>query len=371
MDDHYVVPSVPRVLIVDDEPVVRDVLVRMAAAKGYETFVASDGNDALEKLAQTPIDVMVLDLCMPGLPGLEVLQQLQDRKRSVSTIIITGFAAVETLREAMWHGCCDYIAKPFDIDEVARAVERALDSRRVILEVKKREQEAFVNERLTRIAQSCASTVHDINAVLISTKHFLKTLQSSSARPQERIQLRMMQAELERAERMVLKTLHFNASQDPVFQKTNIHRIIVRAFRLLKYRMQSSHIGIKPVFCRHLPQVMCDPDMMEEVFLNIFTNSLDAMRDGGTIAVATSVEADMFVVEVSDTGSGIAPEVLLKLFRPFYTTKPNGTGLGLAIVRRIIFKHKGTVRLRSEAGGGAVVRFSFPVDQLVCKAGGN
>ena len=135
-----------RVLVVDDEESIRDVLKRALVDDGYQVSVASGGQQALDALSQSDIEVMLLDIRMPGLSGLDVLSKAHDRWPDTSVIIVTAIGDVSTAVGAMKQGAYDYIAKPFDINEVTIAVHRALERRRLVL--LDRQHQRVLEERL-------------------------------------------------------------------------------------------------------------------------------------------------------------------------------------------------------------------------------
>jgi signal transduction histidine kinase len=114
-----------------------------------------------------------------------------------------------------------------------------------------------------------------------------------------------------------------------------------------------------------LPPVVADAGLLRQAFLNLCVNAVHAMRDqgGGTLTARASVEGEQVVIEVSDTGPGLEPEVARRIFEPFFTTKAEGTGLGLPIVRQAVEAHGGTVTLESQPGRGATFRICLPVAQ--------
>jgi two-component system NtrC family sensor kinase len=116
-------------------------------------------------------------------------------------------------------------------------------------------------------------------------------------------------------------------------------------------------------FAPDAPMIAGDRQQLWQVFLNLFTNASDAMPEGGTLTIRVAAAESQIAVEVSDTGQGIAPEDLPRVFESFFTTKPagKGTGLGLPISRRIVEEHGGTLHLASEPGKGTTVRILLPV----------
>ena len=140
--------------------------------------------------------------------------------------------------------------------------------------------------------------------------------------------------------------------------------MINHSLKMIERDAQAKHINVKTDISLDVSNVHIDPDRMNQVFLNLYLNAIEAMEDGGTLSVALRQREDLKNVRitVSDTGSGINKEDLVHVFDPYFTTKQSGTGLGLAIVHNIIEAHKGEVRVESEPGSGTTVTILLPVD---------
>ena len=168
-----------RVLVVDDEETIRDVLKRALVDDGYQVSVAGGGQQALDALSQSDIEVMLLDIRMPGLSGLEVLSNAHDRWPDTSVIMVTAIADVRTAVGVMKQGAYDYIAKPFDLNEVTTAVHRALERRRLVLLDRQHQQvlEERLKEQAIRLREQFAELVQALgreHARLFSTDEITK-----------------------------------------------------------------------------------------------------------------------------------------------------------------------------------------------------
>ncbi|MDD5555739.1 MAG: response regulator [bacterium] len=120
-----------RILIADDEAWVREIFIRALGERGYEVHGAVDGVDAYEKIRSGGYDLIVLDLKMPQMDGMELLRKIRETDEDVIVFCLTAYPSDESLRESLAEGCFDYITKPFDMDEVAELLARALDTRAV------------------------------------------------------------------------------------------------------------------------------------------------------------------------------------------------------------------------------------------------
>ncbi len=125
---------------------------------------------------------------------------------------------------------------------------------------------------------------------------------------------------------------------------------------------QRSHVQIRVIAAADLPALKADPNHLTQVLLNLMLNGLQAMPEGGTLTLEAKTSNSNFLIAVTDTGTGIAPENLSRIFEPYFTTKPQGSGLGLAISRRIIEAHGGTITVSNQAGGGCRFEVSLPLN---------
>jgi two-component system sensor histidine kinase HydH len=143
-------------------------------------------------------------------------------------------------------------------------------------------------------------------------------------------------------------------------RETRLQDIIRHALRLIERQAGEKGVTLQEDLPADLPAVGVDPDRMQQVLLNLFLNALGAMEGGGVLSVSLRALSDGGVrIEVRDTGVGIAPADVGRIFDPYYTTKPSGAGLGLAIVQKIIDAHDAEIRIASEPGQGTTVTLLF------------
>lgn len=176
--------------------------------------------------------------------------------------------------------------------------------------------------------------------------------------------------EIRRIEQLIKSLLNFAKPPKPHFTRINMNDLLDKMITFSPkhpYVLSSwgSMIDVVKDFDRDLPEVMADPTQMQQVFLNLFFNAVEAMSDGGALHVQTGYNAAIHAVEIdiSDTGPGIKEEVLKKMFQPFFTTKVKGSGLGLAITKRLIEQHGGKICAENRKQGGAVFHVVLPIEQ--------
>src|SRR5947208_1690274 len=175
----------PRVLVVDDEKVIREILSDFLTMEGYVVRTVEDGSSALRELERRSYNLVISDLKMPGMGGLELLEKISDLKTNVLTVIMTGFGTVETAIEAMKKGAYDYILKPFKIEEVVHVVERGLDRQRLQAENIRLKEAVSIYKISEAIAQSLSiDNILDVilDAVLFEMEADVVTLQLKDPR---------------------------------------------------------------------------------------------------------------------------------------------------------------------------------------------
>ena len=351
-----------KILIADDEQVIRELFVRFLDREGYQVAAAKDGLDASERIEGEDYDIVILDLKMPGADGMNVVKRARDLGKDPTVIIITGHATIETAKDAMKQGCFDYITKPFDMKDMISIVKRALDSRAWAEEKKGLEEQLRLKERLASLAEMGAGVAHEINTVNTSVKLFLEMLEPGLPESgKEREELNIVLNEVRRAGKMISRFLNFTKPDDTQLAMADINQIIKKSLDVFRQRLVKQEINVSTRFSGSLSMIACDPIKMEEVFLNIFSNSIDAMAKGGKLCIRTQVKGEKVAIEALDTGIGIPAENLSKVYTPFFTTKASGTGLGLSIAHRIIDEHKGVMKIYSRQNKWTLVRIELPI----------
>jgi two-component system NtrC family sensor kinase len=222
-------------------------------------------------------------------------------------------------------------------------------------------------EKLASMGQLAAGVAHELNNPLGTILLYSDVMYRDAAEDdQRREDLKMIIDEAYRCKTIVADLLNFARDQEIMVQDTNLNALITN---LVEKSRRGPRFGKLELVClldQHLPIIHADPAQLEQAFINIINNSADAIEDSGTITISTSVMRDHTVeIRISDTGSGIAPENLDKLFTPFFTTKPvgKGTGLGLAIVYGIIKIHRGQIQVESHLGEGTTIIITLPISQ--------
>src|SRR5665213_105634 len=400
-------------LIVDDEDGPRQSL-RVIFKDEYDLLMAEDGPAAIKLAQENEIDVAVLDIRMAGMSGIEVLERLKYVKPGIEAIMMTAFETTDTIRQALRLRACDYINKPFDLATMRSAVSQAMQRRTLESEIHSSAEKVqkllaeLQNQRIEeQIAQTrgdiYASIIHDINGPLAVISGFVQ----------------VMNQRLNRNPQMELADLEFIKDRLRIVtrQTTNCIDISRRYLDILRNRSDESapRVSVKQLLhdLEHLVRV--HPSLRENEFdilpfgedIGVKVNGTDVIQIlqnlavnafqcapvnhrveiGGEVLRAPldlttfkdgpndrllNVEsldntAPLVKFWVRDTGPGIPPEVLPKIFQPYFTTKGprEGTGLGLNIVQRLIKEGDGALHVHTRVGEGTTFTIYLQGGHLV------
>jgi two-component system NtrC family sensor kinase len=249
-----------------------------------------------------------------------------------------------------------------DLTQWGRTLERRVDER--TQELRETQDQLVVSEKLASLGKMAAGVAHEINnplTTILLNSHLL--LERPGLDEGEEENLRLIADETTRCAVIVGGLLDFARQTPSQAAPTDINDLIERTLQLLEMQASVRNIRIERALDRALPAIEIDKNKMQQVFSNLAINALEAMPNGGSLAVASLMSRDGTHVEISftDTGVGISKENISRLFDPFFTTKSFGTGLGLAVSYGIIRQRGGTILVRSEVGKGTVFTVRIPL----------
>ena len=226
------------------------------------------------------------------------------------------------------------------------------------------EQRLVQADKLSSIGLLAAGVAHEVNTPLAVISTYAQMLAKQVAEDsQKTLILDKIAKQTFRASEIVNSLLNFSRTSSTSFGDVNLNRVIQETLSLLDHQLQKSGIQIKSELDPQLPPVHGNTGKLQQVFLNLFLNARDAMSAGGSLEVRTWSDGAGVRAEVSDSGHGIAPEHLNRIYDPFFTTKAarKGTGLGLSVTYGIIQEHGGSIEVSNKPGGGARFRLELPV----------
>ncbi|KAF0174493.1 MAG: PAS domain-containing protein [Limisphaerales bacterium] len=367
----------PVVLLVDDDRANLETLTQLLAGESCRIETVTNGPDALARAAELNPDVVLLDVMMPGMDGFRVCERLRATPAlaEVPIVLVTALDDRESRLRGIEAGADDFISKPFDGTEL-RARVRALlrlNRYRQLLETREHLLRA---QRLESIGLLAGGIAHDLNNILAPVLISSQLLEQRLADEFDRQLAGNIRVSAERGAGVVRQVLNFARGLDRQPAESQPRQIIREISSFAQDTFPRS-IEVRHDLLRDVWRVPLEPTLLYQVLLNLCVNARDAMPDGGTLKFAAvnvvsqgrlgqsgaPLSAGEYVLlSVGDTGTGIPPEILARIWEPLFTTKApgKGTGLGLATVARIVREHDGHIAVDSVVGKGTTFHIYLP-----------
>lgn len=364
-----------RVLIVDDNSDIVRVMQRILAAEGYDISTAADGDAALKLARERAPDLILLDVMIPKIDGMQVCRELKKGPPTNGTMIIlvTGRGSLEHLVQGFQAGADDYIPKPFHIPELLARTRSALRIKRLTDDLAERNRQLMKSqkdlvqkEKMATIGLLASGIAHEFNNIMAGICGYAQLARKDAKYRETLVDVAMTQTE--RAFELTRSLSACNrANIDEA--RSNVKAVAQGALCLVAKEVQNSGVQVTAEVDASLA-VKMSPGQLQEVILNLVINALQATgNENGRIVVRAmpSDRAAMVRIEVSDNGIGIPEENLGRIFDPFFTTKgplgggsQPGTGLGLTVCYNLIQSHGGEIEVESRVGKGTTFRIDLP-----------
>ncbi len=357
----------PKLLIIDDEDIVLDSCQQILVGSDYEIRTAKDGNLGVRLIEGYQPDLVFVDLKMPGISGFEVLEKINEIDPTIVTIVITGFATINSAVEAMQKGAFDFLPKPFTPDELRLITRRGLEKRNLVLETLalRREKEMLRNHFAAIVSHELKSPLAAVQQYLMALSGELSNeLTEDQSRRFERIQTRI--DDLMKLIHTWLRAMTVDIENiKENFAPTSIPIVVSKAVESVQPHAIRKDISIKISIQEPIKSVIGDEGTLVEAVVNLIGNSVKYSPTGSEIEVTVEEAKEQVLITVQDNGIGISKEDLPFIFEDFYTgmTKQSverSSGLGLALTRRIIEAHSGSISVESELGNGSKFEICLP-----------
>ncbi|MDH4204660.1 MAG: response regulator [Desulfobacteraceae bacterium] len=367
-----------RLLLVDDEDDFRNTLAKRLSKKGISPMQAENGEKALTILENKRVDVVVLDVKMPGMDGIAVLEHIKKKYPKTEVIFLTGHAATQDGVEGIKTGAFDYLSKPIEFEhlfgKIKQAYEKIKREEEKLKEAEFRkymEEQMMTTERLASLGTLAAGVAHEINnplAIINESAGWLKLILSKEEMagiPRKKDfekALNKIEKGVERAKRITCQLLGFAKKDDSVFAEVDLVELVEEAIHLVKREAANKDIQIVSEIDPDTGTIWSDAYQFRQVLINLLTNAIYATAKGGRITIILEAVGDNVKLTVRDNGQGIPKENMKKIFEPFFSTKPpsEGTGLGLFVTRGIVEKLCGTIEVESRLGDGTSFYVNLP-----------
>jgi signal transduction histidine kinase len=367
-----------RLLLVDDETDFRTPLAKRMQKRGITVFQAGGGEEGLALLADHPVDVVVMDVKMPGMSGIEALDRIKAMEIETEVILLTGHAATQDGVDGIKSGAFDYLSKPVAFEHLLGKIRQAHDKimaarqKREAAEYKARiRQQMIATERLAALGTLAAGVAHEINnplAIINESAGYLsqllekKELAEMPHREAFEKALSKIESGVKRARNITHQLLDSVRKSEPLLAEIDLGELVGETIRLFRREVRDRRIDVLLTGADEPSPIWTDPDQLRQVLINLLSNAIHAVSDQGQITVRIEADAGGASVSIDDDGPGIPREHLEKIFEPFFSTKPpgEGTGLGLFVTREIVEKLGGTVAVDSHVGQGSRFTVQIP-----------
>jgi len=405
------------ILIVDDEEAVRNML-RIHLSPNYLCATAASAEEAIRLLKLKTFSIVLTDVIMPGLSGVELLREITTRYPETVVIVFSSIDRTQRVIDAIRMGAFDYLIKPVDFEVLHLTIERAFKRREILQaassykqdlerrnaelaasksQLEKEQSSLVQNEKMNSLGQFAAGVAHELNnpvGFILGNVEFLQECADGLEKllafyntchlpDEESANLNRLKQEI--SFEHTLKNLHsivedcregairirdvvqnlrlFSRLDEAEIKKVDLHEGIESTIRLLAKYYGTGQIRIVRDYGQ-LPPVDCYAGQLNQVWSNLLINAAQAMKNGGEVHISTKRETRSVIVTIADNGCGIASEDIQKIFDPFFTTKPvgEGTGLGLSVTYSIIEQHGGTIAVASQIGKGTTFKVTLPIE---------
>jgi two-component system NtrC family sensor kinase len=411
-----------RLLVIDDEEEVVKRLKDFLDKEGYEVAYALNGKEGLNIVENSKVDVLITDIKMDDMDGIEVLRRAKRLYQDIEGIMVTGFREQELAIRSLRAGAIDYITKPVNLDELLFAVSRAVErinlnrnrlyrnrelkiSSEIVSkmneeletrveqrtkELSKTQAQLFQTSKLATLGEMSAGLAHEMNQPLggisLVARHMRKMMERDTLSMEEIDSgLSDIEASVKRMSKIIQHIRTFARQDTLKFTQVDVNETIDSSMSLLGEQLRLHEIKVVTDLSPALPKITGEPYQLEQVWINLISNARDALdekekklSDRGrpfngfkkSIKISTTYDAESELpcveVHVNDNGIGLSKEQQEKIFEPFFTTKEVGkaTGLGLSISHGIIESHKGTIEVESKEWEGTTVRVIMPIGDI-------
>jgi signal transduction histidine kinase len=357
-----------KIVVIDDEHAMRLSCKQVLSKSGFLVETYEDGIQGLEGVGQLKPDLVVVDLKMPGISGMEVIPRIAKIDPEIVIVVITGYATISTAVEAMKAGAYDFLPKPFKPDELRMIVNRGLERRRLKLESRRFEME---RELLKRRFVSFVS--HELKRPLAAIHQYLDVMRHLGETEEARAQRGdWLDRCLKRTDEMKALIDDWLAlavlERGTLFRqsvKVDLKDIILHTLETYEALAAESRVTLRADLSEDAYPVRGDPNCLSVLFDNLVANAIKYNRTDGRVTVSAALEGPEVVVSVQDTGLGIPEKYREFVFDEFFRIKDRakkvgGTGLGLPICKKIVSEMGGVIEFESEVDVGSTFVVRLP-----------
>lgn len=365
------------ILVVDDEADIRDVLEIALTDIGYEVFLAQDGKAALELFEAHQPSIVITDIKMPVMGGIELLKQVKQQAPDTQVIMITGHGDMELTIASLKFGAADFITKPVNVDILELAVSKAVD--KLIADQKLAEytqklemlvvEKSKLSSHLSSLGLMIGTVSHNIKGLLTNLDGGMYIARSGLKKksfPDISEGLDLLAQNVDKIKQMIMDILMYSKDRQMNRQPVPAKKFLADIQETMTMKLAHHDIAFH-LDADQAPQTLhIDGAFMMSALVNILDNAVDACledKDNDSHKISLTVEKarDTLVIKIADNGCGMDVETKEKIFDLFFSSKQvKGTGFGLFIAKNIIAQHQGTVEVDSIKRRGTTFTISLP-----------
>lgn len=373
----------PNILIVDDEHSMAHSIAEVLESHGLTgVMTLTNPAEAIAHLASDNFDLVLLDIAMPGISGLQVLDAVAGQDLHTSFMIMTGDTSQDTAVEALRRGAIDYIRKPFDPDELLIRIDNAISRQELRSEHRRisninhdLESQIRQSQKMEAIGALAGGVAHDFNNILtiiLGNTELAATMLDDGHPAIEN--LRQVELASTRARELIKHLLTFSRNDGGGRKPLELNSLMAECLQLIRASIPGN-VQIHNESMQSTLFIEGDATQIHQIIINLCTNAAQSMAPHGgeltaNLSIAeppgTRTDDKRYVrLSISDTGHGIEPENVERIFEPYFTTKKagQGTGMGLAVVHGIVKSHHGQIHVSSTPGDGTSFEVFLPLSE--------
>lgn len=371
-----------KILLVDDEEGIRKVLKITLESAGYKVLTAPDGETGLDIFVREAPDLVITDIKMPGIDGIELLKRIKHLNPETEVIMITGHGDMDLAVKSLQYEAADFITKPIDSLDLESAIQKAEDRMAISRNIKtymedlkilveEKDKKLNESEKLVIIGQTIAGMSHAIKNIaggLKGSSFILEQGIEHENRQYLKQGWEMMKGNIDKITKLSLDLLNYAKTTRLNFQLENPNTPAREIVQLMTHKAKEKKIIFKFLPSPEKKLALLDSDAIHNCLLNLIANAFDAFdgsldQDGPRqVTLSITTQEKEIIYQVKDNGAGMSESVEASLFKEFITTKGmNGTGFGLMTTKKIIEEHDGTIGFRTEPGKGSEFIIRIPL----------
>ncbi len=371
-----------RILVVDDEIGICEGVQRALEPEGFQVAIALDGKSGLALIKENGFDLILLDVKMPEISGLDLIGMIHQIDPEIICIIITGYATVEMAVSAIKQGAYDFLTKPFSVDILLLAVNQGLERRMLSLEAKrtarveadmqKLAEEKIRLEELDRAKKQFIRLVtHELQSPVAAVENYLKLILEGYVPAEDQKGILEKCIARTKEERKLIADLlelgHLEMIKSFQASRINLEEVLEQVIEEFREEINQKGLVLLVEVDKNIPEITASPEQIKSVWSNLLSNAVKFTPARGEITIGLEYKDGTLEGRVQDTGIGIPAEDQERLFTEFFRAENAkqagvpGTGLGLVIVKRVVEGLGGKITVKSKLGSGTTFQFKILV----------